>query len=129
MRKWKIIIFIIIILVIMYPMIQIAIDEMLLTNYRLRQGDTIKDLINEKIVYLGRVDGFRIYHVPHKDDGGILNPEDWLVEGYRFAIPTHIRIKGVKYYWIQPLGKLLFELNIDVEKLHDSIPEKYNKSK
>ena len=100
-------------------------DEKLIKEFRSHQNYKEKDLKDLKIKKLGVVDDYTIYDVPYKGSNGTLNKNSIMKNNYTFSDVASTRIIGIKGSELFTLGNLVYEVNIDLEKLYELIPDKY----
>ena len=98
-------------------------DERIIKEFRSHHDYSDVELKNLSIVYLGEIDGYRIYEVPYKGEGA--SGEAWIRDGYKFPFKSHARIMGIKNGHLYTLGELIYETSIDAKGLYNLMPEEY----
>lgn len=100
-------------------------DEMIIKEFRSHHDYSNDELKKLEIKYLGTVDGFKIYYVPFKGSSGVINPNNWIIEGYTFPVECHTRIVGIKSKNLYTVGKLIHETQINIKQLHELLPNEF----
>ena len=98
-------------------------DEKLIKKFRSHHDYTPDELQNLEVIYLDEIDAYRIYLVEYQDSTELGEPKGWEVEEYSFPTGAETRIIGIKDNTLFVFGKLVYETNIDKEKLYRLVIE------
>lgn len=100
-------------------------DEMIIKEFRSHHDYSNYELKKLEIIYLGTVDGYKIYYVPFKGSSGVLNENSWTKEGYTFPVECQTRIVGIKSNNLYTIGELIHETQINIKQLYQLLPNEF----